>query len=58
MCPFVGRPPGFSSETLEMLDRTLSAIWQEKKRRDQKPAKYAAEPGKLTVLEEVEVIKR
>lgn len=57
MCPFIERPPGFSSETLEMLDRTLSAIWHEKKQPD-KNTKYRVEPGMLTIMDEIKVIKR
>lgn len=29
MCPFEGRPEGFSAETLEMLDRALQRMWDD-----------------------------
>lgn len=29
MSPFVGRPEGFSTEALELLDRALQCIWDD-----------------------------
>ncbi len=29
MCPFIGRPEGFTPEALELLDRALQCLWDD-----------------------------
>lgn len=42
MCPFIERPPGFSSEALALLDRALSEIWHETQQQLEKTGKGSA----------------
>jgi hypothetical protein len=43
MCPFIAKPLGLSSQTLELLDRALSEVWRELRPKRRLPAAKAGE---------------